>query len=171
MAPSSSTCVSFPAGFSGSAMATKDDRKWRNKRTDRAALKQEYSKLAKAKERAYATSLDDIVFDSDNDDDAFCANKDEDDKRKKIIDNSSLIVDFVKLKNALCLTAVNDHDLKLDSEGDLDVMDRVKLLMKDGLSIGDLVPELLKVSKSKLISDMLHLLSRVCACDKKIAKL
>jgi hypothetical protein len=84
------------------------------------------------KERAYTTSLNDIVFDNDNDDDALCPNKD---------------------------------------ENDLDVMDRIELLVKDGLSTDDLVPELLKVSKDKLINDILHLVTRICACDKKIAKL
>ena len=85
------------------------------------------------KERAYTTSLNDIVFDNDNDDDApLCPNKD---------------------------------------ENNLDVMDRIELLVKDGLPTDDLVPELLKVSKDKLINDILHLVTRICACDKKIAKL
>ena len=48
----------------------------------------------------------------------------------------------------------DDDDIKLDSDSDLDVMDRVELKMKDGLSIGDLVPELEKVSKDKLINDL-----------------
>ena len=51
------------------------------------------------------------------------------------------------------------------------MMVRVELLVKDGIPIGDLIPELLKVSKGKLINDMLHLVSRVCVCDEKIAKL
>ena len=85
------------------------------------------------KERAYTTSLNDIVFDNDNDDDVpLCPNKD---------------------------------------ENNLDVMDRIELLVKDGLSTDDLVPELLKVSKDKLINDILHLVTRICACDKKIVKL
>ena len=85
------------------------------------------------KERAYTTSLNDIVFDNDNDDDApLCPNKD---------------------------------------ENNLDVMDRIELLVKDGLPTDDLVPELLKVSKDKLINDILHLVTRICACDKKIVKL
>ena len=85
------------------------------------------------KERAYTTSLNDIVFDNDNDDDAHpCPNKD---------------------------------------ENNLDVMDRIELLVKDGIPTDDLVPELLKVSKDKLINDILHLVTRICACDKKIAKL
>ena len=85
------------------------------------------------KEHAYTTSLNDIVFDNDNDDDApLCPNKD---------------------------------------ENNLDVMDRIELLVKDGLPTDDLVPELLKVSKDKLINDILHLVTRICACDKKIAKL
>ena len=50
-------------------------------------------------------------------------------------------------------------------------MDRVELKVKDGLPTGDLIPELLKVSKDELINGMLHLMSRVCACDEKIAKL
>ena len=33
-------------------------------------------------------------------------------------------------------------------------MDCVELKLKDGLSIGDLVPELEKVSKDKLINDL-----------------
>ena len=50
-------------------------------------------------------------------------------------------------------------------------MDRVELKVKYGLPTGDLIPELLKVSKDELINGMLHLVSRVCACDKKIVKL
>jgi len=122
--------VSFSSDIVKSMIATEDDHKSRNKRIDQKALKQKYRKLAKIKERAYATSIDDIICDSDNDDDAPCPKKD-----------------------------------------DLDVMDQVELKVKDGLPIGDLVPELEKVSKDKLINDMLHLVSQVCACDKKIAEL
>jgi len=105
-----------------------DDHKLRNKQVNRVAMKQEHHKLAKVKKRAYAANLDDIIFDSDNDDDASCSNKD---------------------------------------EAYLDVMGRVELKVKDGLQTDDLVPELLKVSKDELINIMLHLVSRVCACDKK----
>ena len=132
MAPSSSICESFSSNFDEDMIVTGDDRKLRNKRVDRAAMKQKHRKPTKIKERAYTTSLDDIICDSDNDDDASCSEKGAD---------------------------------------DLDVMDRVKLKVKDRLSIGHLLPELEKVSKDKLINDMLHLVSRVCACDKKIAKL
>jgi len=130
MAPRSSICVSFSSDIDKSVIATEDDRKSRNKRTDQEVLKQKHRKLAKIKERAYATSIDDIICDSDNDDDSPCPKKD-----------------------------------------DLDVMDQVELKVKDGLRTGDLVPELLKVSKNELINDMLHLVSWVCACDKKIAEL
>ena len=51
------------------------------------------------------------------------------------------------------------------------MMDCVELKVKDGLSISDLVPELLKVSKDELINSMLHLVSPVYGCYKKIAKL
>ena len=51
------------------------------------------------------------------------------------------------------------------------MMDCIELKVKDGLSISDLVPELLKVSKDELINSMLHLVFRVCGCDKKIAKI
>ena len=105
-----------------------DDHKLRNKQVNRVAMKQEHHKLAKVKKRAYAANLDDIIFDSDNDDDASCSNKD---------------------------------------EAYLDVKGRVELKVKDGLQTDDLVPELLKVSKDELINIMLHLVSRVCACDKK----
>ncbi|KAG2570363.1 hypothetical protein PVAP13_7KG075100 [Panicum virgatum] len=133
MAPSSSICVSFFTDFDENVIATGNDRQWRNKRIDRAVMRQKHRKLAKVKERAYATSLDDIICDSDNDDDdAPCPNK---------------VV------------------------SDLDVMDQVELKLKDGLSIVDPLPELDKVSKDKLINHMLHLVSRVCACDKKIAEL
>lgn len=133
MAPSSSICVSFFTDFDENVIATGNDRQWRNKRIDRAVMRQKHRKLAKVKERAYATSLDDIICDSDNDDDdAPCPNK---------------VV------------------------SDLDVMDQVELKLKDGLSIVDPLPELDKVSKDKLINHMLHLVSRVCACDNKIAKL
>ena len=127
MASSSSIYVSFSSDFDKDMIVTGDDRKLRNKQTDRAAVKQKHRKLAEVNARAYTTSLDDIVFDSDNDDD----------------------------------------DNKLDSDGEPDVMDRVELKVKDGLSTGDLIPELLKVSKDELINIMLHLVSRVCACDKK----
>jgi len=50
-------------------------------------------------------------------------------------------------------------------------MARVELKVKDGLPTSDLVLELHKVSKDELINGILHLVSRVCACDKKIAKL
>jgi len=68
MAPSFSICLSFSTDFDGSANAIEDDSKLRNKRVDRAALKQKHRKLTKIMERAYATSLDDIVFDSNNND-------------------------------------------------------------------------------------------------------
>jgi len=132
MAPNSSICVSFFSDFDEDVLMTKDDCKLRNMRIDRAAMRQKQRKLAKVKERAYTTSLDDIVFESDNDDDAPCPNKD---------------------------------------RNDLDVIDCVELKIKDALSINDLVPELLKVSKDELINGLLHLVSRVCACDRKIVKL
>ena len=122
MAPSSSICVSFFTYFDENANVAEDNHKSRNKRIDREVLKQKHRKLAKIKERAYATSLDDL-------------------------------------------------NIKLDSEDDLDVMARVELMVKDELPTGDLIPEFLKVSKDELINGMLHLVSRVCACDKKIAKL
>jgi len=68
-------------------------------------MKQKHCKLAKIKECAYATSLDDIVFDS------------------------------TKLDDVLCLTVVNDLDVKLDSKDDLDVMAHVELKVKDGLPL------------------------------------
>jgi len=107
MAPNFSICVSFFTDFDEDVIVTMDDRKLRNKQIDRVAVRQKHRKLVKVKERAYTTSLDDIICDSDNDDgDATCPNKD---------------------------------------EGDLDVMDRVELKLKDGLSIVDLLPELEKV--------------------------
>ena len=46
----------------------------------------------------------------------------------------------------------------------------VELKVKDGLPTSDLVLELHKGSKDELINGMLHLVSRVCACDMKIVK-
>jgi hypothetical protein len=86
-------------------------------------------------------------------------------------DNSSLIVESVKLKDALCYTVINDLAVKHDLMDDCNVMHHIELLVKDGLPIDDFVPELLKVSKGKIIDDMLHLMARFCACEKKIAKL
>jgi len=77
MAPRSSICVSFSSDIDKSVIATEDDRKSRNKRTDQEVLKQKHRKLAKIKERAYATSIDDIICDSDNDDDSPCPKKDD----------------------------------------------------------------------------------------------
>jgi len=105
MAPSSSICVSFFSDFDEDVIVAEDDCKLRNKRVDRAAMKQKHRKLAKIKECAYATSLDDIVFDS------------------------------TKLDDVLCLTVVNDLDVKLDSKDDLDVMAHVELKVKDGLPL------------------------------------
>ena len=55
MAPSSSICVSFFLHFDESANATDDDRKSRNKRIGREALKQKHCKLAKAAHLCHLT--------------------------------------------------------------------------------------------------------------------
>ena len=67
MAPSSSICVSFFTDFDENANAAEDNHKSRNKRIDREVLKQKHRKLAKIKERAYATSLDDVKLDTEDD--------------------------------------------------------------------------------------------------------
>ena len=54
-----------------------------------------------------------LVFDSDNKDDTFCPNKNEDGKRRKCIDNSSFVVNSIKLKDVFCLTVVNDLNTSL----------------------------------------------------------
>jgi hypothetical protein len=56
-------------------------------------------------------------------------------------------------------------------EDDHEVMDVLKFVLDDKCADDDLLPELLKMNKGKLIKDILTLIHRVVAFDMKIDKL
>jgi hypothetical protein len=56
-------------------------------------------------------------------------------------------------------------------EDDREVMDVLKSVLDDKCADDDLLPELLKINKGKLVKYILTLIPRVSACDAKIDKL
>jgi hypothetical protein len=72
----------------------------------------------------------------------------------------------------MCGIAIEDDkkrsgEMKVDRE----VMDVLKLVLDGEFAYEDLLPELLKMNKGKLIKDILTLITRVVVCDTKIDKL
>jgi hypothetical protein len=71
---------------------------------------------------------------------------------------------------------VNHDDLKETDEMKLmkvgrEVMDVLKFVLDGEFTDEDLLPELLKMNKGKLVKGILTLIPRVVACDAKIDKL
>jgi hypothetical protein len=71
---------------------------------------------------------------------------------------------------------VNHDDLKETDEMKLmkvgrEVMDVLKFVLDGEFTNEDLLPELLKMNKGKLVKGILTLIPRVVACDAKIDKL
>jgi hypothetical protein len=71
---------------------------------------------------------------------------------------------------------VNHDDLKETDEMKLmkvgrEVMDVLKFVLDGEFTDKDLLPELLKMNKGKLVKGILTLIPRVVACDAKIDKL
>jgi predicted transcriptional regulator len=72
----------------------------------------------------------------------------------------------------MCEIAIED-DKKMSGEmkADYEVMDVLKFVLDGKCADDDLLPELLKMNKGKLINCILTLIPQVVACDAKIDKL
>jgi hypothetical protein len=64
----------------------------------------------------------------------------------------------------ICEIAIEDDKKR---SGEMEVMDVLKFVLDVEFADEDLLPELLRVNKGKLIKDILTLIPRVVACDAK----